>query len=366
MSVFGVKRLHSTLSDPGQGQEEDSDTDIDDNAAKRASSQQLNANVNEEMHNPRYRPWTKADRDSFITRFEDEYGRQIESDAAGTYDTDGPELYNFEEITYPLMTFMYFIGRLNPPHDGHINGLVALITTANEKGSIPLILLGSGPGGQQTMDNPITFQNKYDFITAELAQAKYNNGRGFIEGVNYNIKQMTNPARDVSEYVALGLSRASINPDNPEVLIARVSGEKGDDITKLNFVEKAGVAAAIKITGKKATSSVIGVSAKASSAAGGEAMSATEVRKDVYKTIINGLGYAGWPKRYKDFYGRFARVIYDVIARVAIESGMPAIRAYLGLAPEGGGSRRKSKTKKRSNLKKRRTQRKKRRTTRRK
>jgi hypothetical protein len=122
MPGFGVKRLHSTMSDPGQ---EDSDTDIDDNEEKRANSQQLDANVNEEMHNPRFRPWTKEDRVSFITRFEAAYSRPIEAviDAGAVADSDvfGIETTinttNTETSENIIKTFMYFIGRLNPPHD---------------------------------------------------------------------------------------------------------------------------------------------------------------------------------------------------------------------------------------------------------
>jgi hypothetical protein len=54
----------------------------------------------------------------------------------------------------------YFIGRLNPPHSGHIAALTKLVKTANQNHSIPLILLGSGPKGVKTLDNPISFQLK--------------------------------------------------------------------------------------------------------------------------------------------------------------------------------------------------------------
>lgn len=59
----------------------------------------------------------------------------------------------------------YFIGRLNPPHNGHIQALIALINEAkrHEPFIPPLILLGSGPKGLQTLDNPIPFDLKKNF-----------------------------------------------------------------------------------------------------------------------------------------------------------------------------------------------------------
>ena len=314
------------------------------------------------MRDLRYSNWTELDRTSFIKRFESAYSRPIEAVINSTVadsDVYGIETtINTTNTENPTMTFMYFIGRLNPPHDGHINGLVALIRAAKEKDVIPLILLGSGPnGGVRTMDNPISFDLKKQFIEEELLKYEYTVNQDYL------IQEMSNPARDVAGYVARGLNECDVNP--AAVNINQFAGDKGDDTTKLDFAKKAAVNQAKTLfPSAVVTGGVVAVHASASSAAGGEAMSATEVRKDVYKTIINGLGYTGWPQRYKDFYGRFAPLIYDAIVAVARKAGMPAIRTYLGLASEGG-SRRKSKTKKTSNLKKRRTQRKKRRTTRR-
>ena len=53
-----------------------------------------------------------------------------------------------EEITEPnSLKLYYFIGRLNPPHEGHIAALLNLIIHAIDTGGLAIILLGSGPNG---------------------------------------------------------------------------------------------------------------------------------------------------------------------------------------------------------------------------
>ena len=75
------------------------------------------------------------------------------------------------------ISFFYFIGRLNPPHNGHIAALHSLIIMARDDNSFPLILLGNGPQSkscskdQQTtnkLDNPIDFELKKEFIQYKL------------------------------------------------------------------------------------------------------------------------------------------------------------------------------------------------------
>ena len=47
------------------------------------------------------------------------------------------------ETTGKTKKLFYFIGRLNPPHNGHIAALKKLVHMANKENSVPLILLGS-------------------------------------------------------------------------------------------------------------------------------------------------------------------------------------------------------------------------------
>ena len=330
------------------------------------------------MRSLRYRNWTEFDRDSFIGRFEAAYSRPIEAVINSTVadsDVYGIETtINTTNTENPTMTFMYFIGRLNPPHDGHISALVALIEAANAKGAIPLILLGSGPnGGARTMDNPITFQNKYDFITAKLESK-----RGFIADTHYIIQEMTNPVTDVADFVIEGLDKASVKPAN--VNIAQFAGAKGDDTTKLKIVATAASnTAAKKIPSAVVTGGVVAIPATASSAAGGDPMSATRVRTDAYQTLIPNSGFTKdkWFEKYGEFYGDNARPIYAAIIAVVanpetlelnpgITQKMIADYIKSGILPPQQGKRKKGGSIRKSNTKRRRrTQRKKRRTTRR-
>ena len=250
-------------------------------------------------------------RDDYISKFEHDYGSRIKEQSEGT-DTDGAELYSVEEITTnPTKTFMYFIGRLNPPHKGHISALVSLINTAKEKGTVPLILLGSGPGKVRTMDNPIDFETKTKFIETELAQTKYNDGEGFVKDRDYIINEMTNPAANVAEYVFKGLESAEIDPTN--IQITHVAGDKGDDAEKLMFALNAGVNAAERaMPNVPVSKNVAAITAVAASNAG-PAMSATLVRKDAYSSIIDGSGYEGWLAKYGEFYGINSEAIYEAI-----------------------------------------------------
>jgi len=196
--------------------------------------------------------------------------------------------------------FFYFIGRLNPPHNGHIKALQTLVETANEQRAIPLILLGSGPGGERTMDNPITFETKEAFI------------RMVLPG-NYIIRKMTNPAKNVSDYISEGLQQLNDTlEDIQEVTITHIAGGKDEDTTKLSFALTSAEKTARGIAPKAEV--ITGVRAiDAESSDSGEAMSATKVRKDAYRTVLNETGFVGWPQQYKQFYGPFAEQIYNEI-----------------------------------------------------
>jgi nicotinamide mononucleotide adenylyltransferase len=196
--------------------------------------------------------------------------------------------------------FFYFIGRLNPPHNGHIKALEQLVRMANAQGSIPLILLGSGPRGERTMDNPITFETKEQFI------------RSVLPG-EYIIKKMDNPAKNVSEYIREGLEESGDRLQNiDEITIKHIAGGKDEDATKLSF--------ALKSAEKTARELVPGASIEAgvetidaAPTDSGEAMSATKVRKDAYRTVLDGSGFEGWAQRYRYFYGPDSEEIYDEI-----------------------------------------------------
>jgi len=258
-------------------------------------------------------------------------------------------IYTADNIRKGDVNFYYFIGRLNPTHEGHLSALYTLVKMARANGACALILLGSGPGRVRTMDNPLDFNTKAEFIQRKLTEA------GYISGTNFVIQEMTNPAEDVSIHILRRLD-GIVDPSTETINITHVAGGKDDDANKLKFAltiaqktaQKARNTA--KVSGKVKT--INPISSKI-----GKAMSATQVRIDAYKTLIPEYGFTRdmWFKRYGRFYGMNAEAIYNKIVEIANRDGIPSIQAYID--SKSGGSKTKTK--------KRRTQRKKRRTTRR-
>jgi len=193
--------------------------------------------------------------------------------------------------------FFYFIGRLNPPHNGHIKALKTLVDIANKDGSVPLILLGSGPGSVRTMDNPITFELKEAFLKEILVG-------------DYVIQKMTNPAINISDYIEARIGEPLSNIT--KISILHIAGGKDEDTSKLSFALKSAETTAKRLLPNAFVKT--GVKAIEAEPTENEVpMSATKVRKDTYKTILNGTGFNGWPQQYKDFYGKYAEQIYDEI-----------------------------------------------------
>ena len=189
--------------------------------------------------------------------------------------------------------FYYFIGRLNPPHEGHIHALEELIRTAAANGSVPLILLGSGPaGGARTLDNPIDFELKSRFIIAKLREKGYiPYGEPAAAGEKikgrYVIQEMTNPIADVSTYIIdqitkpLDPSLSSPIPLN-DIIITHMAGDKAEDAVKMKFMY-APVTQRVQTVMPEANVET-GVAAIAPvETAEGTSMSATKVRKDAYR-----------------------------------------------------------------------------------
>ena len=252
--------------------------------------------------------------------------------------------------------FFYFIGRLNPPHNGHIKALKTLVEMANNENSEPLILLGSGPGSLRTMDNPITFEAKESFI------------RSVLPG-KYIIQKMTNPAKNVSDYIRNGLGESLSNITH--ITINHIAGGKDEDTTKLAFALKSAENTARELAPE--TEILTGVKAiDAETTDSGAAMSATKVRKDAYNTVLKGTGFNGWPEQYKQFYGSSAEQIYNEILfplqEIPDVEKMDAIKQYItsGVLPSSLNKKRKRGGTKRKNRRyKKKTQRRKKRISRR-
>jgi len=242
----------------------------------------------------------------------DEKIRQFEgfiNGRANEINNSQQEEYDVEEINVTETNgqskkLFYFIGRLNPPHNGHIAALRALVDLANKANSVPLILLGSGPiqknDDKRTMDNPISFQTKKQLIASKLPG---------VEGRDYIIQEMANPAKDVSNYVSTQLDNVS---ELQDIQITHIAGGKDDDATKLSFALKSAENTASRLApNATVTASVESIEPEVTDT--GSAMSATKVRKDAYKTILNGKGFEEWNTKYGVFYGPMAQNIYDEI-----------------------------------------------------
>jgi hypothetical protein len=231
------------------------------------------------------------------------------SEQYGDYTADEIELENSEGNEEA--NFFYFIGRLNPPHDGHIFALKELVSKAMSKGSKALILLGSGPkqadGDKRTFENPIKFELKKEFIEQQLQSI------GANEGTNYVIEEMSTPHGDLARYIGESLKSKNIS-DIKEIKINHFAGGKDEDATKLkSILDYAEKVAASENPGASISANVVVIEPKPNES-GLKPMSATQVRKDAYKTYLDDSGYNGWPEQYKDFYGKpMGQLVYEEI-----------------------------------------------------
>ena len=232
----------------------------------------------------------------------------------------------------------YFIGRLNPPHSGHEVALNRLIELAREDRSIPLILLGSGPKGERTLDNPLTFPTKQRVLKHRLA------------GHLCEIRESSTFSRDVMDWTKEVLR----NIDNPtEVVFKLVAGdklgegepEKDRNSVKLNWINAALVKEA-KSMGLIASCETIPISAVKS---GGISMSATKVRQDAL------IGFMrkdeSFAEKYGSYYGPHTVNVCGEIMEVAEQMSPEEIETYAatGELPKKSKSKSKTKTKNANN-----------------
>jgi hypothetical protein len=259
----------------------------------------------------------KSEADEKIRQFEEfinKRANEINNSQNEEYDT---EEINLTESSGKTKKILYFIGRLNPPHNGHIAALEQLTRMAKKDNSVPLILLGSGPkqtnGDKRTMDNPITFETKKQLIESKL------NG---VEGTDYIIQEMTNPAQDISNYISEQVGNSS---DLQDIQITHIAGGKDEDASKLLFALKSAEKKATSLApNAKVTASVAAIESEITDT--GSAMSATQVRKDAYKTIINDNGFEEWNNKYGTFYGPMSQQIYKEILDPITKYGVTKIQ----------------------------------------
>ena len=209
--------------------------------------------------------------------------------------------------------YIYFIGRLNPPHEGHIAALLSVVEEAIDSGGIAILLFGSGPnGGIQTSKDPIDFDLKSRFVIAKLKKelkirhpdlnlAKMFESRGQIQ-----IEEMGKPAEQIRGIIQKDI----ISNLFDELLTFRVSGEKdnGDDVKKLEWIEKALSAGILDEKGNIIPIETNILPFPAVSNVSGNAMSATQVRQDARTMSLDDF-----KEKYGDFYTTFTEEMYDVI-----------------------------------------------------
>ena len=179
--------------------------------------------------------------------------------------------------------YFYFIGRANPPHDGHIAALLSLIEHAARDNGTAIILLGSGPnGGVRTSKDPLDFDLKSRFIIAKLKEEGIS--PELFENGTIQIKEMDKPA----EQIRSSMREDIINELYSELIqleAIRLSGAKdgGEDVKKLAWMEKALNAGIIDQDGNliPITASVIPVPALQIEGQS-EPMSATIIRNIIY------------------------------------------------------------------------------------
>lgn len=127
--------------------------------------------------------------------------------------------------------FYFFIGRTTPPHFGHIHVLRQTIELARASKTCALFLLGNGPGGVRTKENPVEHDTKSAFIAHKLKKLGYNEGTDFI------IEMMRQPPnRQVEAFVRERISDSGAEAEVERVSIYQVAGGKDDDTTKHEFV----------------------------------------------------------------------------------------------------------------------------------
>lgn len=129
------------------------------------------------------------------------------------------------------VTVNIIIGRTNPPHNGHIKLMKATIEAARrEPGPIKcaLLLLGNGPGGQRTNEDPIDHDTKSSFLRNKL------NEEGCRDNVDFVIQEMkTTEQGGPSQNILDFLLASGINPDSYDgsIRIIQFTGNKPGKIS---------------------------------------------------------------------------------------------------------------------------------------
>lgn len=243
-----------------------------------------------------------------------------------------------------IVSIYYFIGRLNPPHNGHIETLRQLIQTAKKQNPDNpnyriIILLGSGPKKGNPLDNPLSFETKKDFITYKLKQLFPDSPPNFKFDTNVEIVEMANAPQQITKITQTTLPLVSNLIE--EINMYRFSGAKDGDDEKLNWIETT-IRKILSEYASILTTSVVPVTTITNEDSD-EAMSATDVRIDIFKgyqdkDFLKNLNKYVSRGIYDEEYGTR---IFAEIAGIASEVGAKAVAEYI--SKKGGSKRRQSK-----------------------
>jgi nicotinamide mononucleotide adenylyltransferase len=195
--------------------------------------------------------------------------------------------------------YYYFIGRLNPPHDGHIEALLNVIQMAIPNNGKAIILLGSGPNqGARTPKDPLDFDLKSKFVIDKLKdRLKEIYEEAYVEQLflpngKVEIMEMGRPVNQIQEAIQRDIEekrekREKINFISnliSEIFAYRISGDKegGEDLKKLEWIENGLKKAGIKNRDGSSIIITTGVIAQPAVIKEGTEMSATIIRNIIY------------------------------------------------------------------------------------
>ena len=196
--------------------------------------------------------------------------------------------------------YYYFVGRLNPPHNGHITGLIQVILKALNNNGIAILLFGEGPGGgKRTLNDPLDFNLKSSFVKNKLIlelQKLKDEGTEILQEIEIpylftsgrvKILPMSKPVDQIRKIIREDLDDLYDLYREIIINVTRTSGTKDDDIKKLAWMEKALKLGLIKPDGSIApiNTYVIGIN-PVEKEDSDTAMSATQVRKDALTGFI--------------------------------------------------------------------------------
>lgn len=217
--------------------------------------------------------------------------------------------------------FSYFIGRCNPPHQGHFHMIREAIVAAKEKQGKALILLGSGPKAKvgtdrRTDEDPLTFDLKKEIIEKNITNCEEkDDGNSQVSSDDvvlqfepyHEIVEKTNPTTQVIEFVETKLKTYADNTPF-KITVEHFCGEKElADKNKMRFYE-----AIQTILTEKITSDYNIVEIKTKIEKGnvpnedGVSMSATEIRRTAFSSEEDF-------QYYSCLYGDDTKRVYDAI-----------------------------------------------------